>query len=99
MVCTFGLCAIPDIDAALNEMARVLRPGGRLILVDHVASSSRVARGIQRALEAVTVPMASEHFLRCPLTKVTERAFTIERAERFKLGIVERLVARWQGKK
>ena len=36
IVCTFGLCAIPDIDAALDEMARVLRPCGRLILVDHI---------------------------------------------------------------
>jgi len=94
VVCTFGLCAIPDIDLALDEMSRVLLPGGRLILVDHVASSSRVARGVQRALETVTVPMASEHFLRRPLTKVTQRAFTIERAERFKLGLIERIVAR-----
>ena len=94
VVCTFGLCAIPDIDLALDEMSRVLLPGGRLILVDHVASSSRVARGVQRALETVTVPMASEHFLRRPLTKVTQRAFTIERADRFKLGLMERIVAR-----
>lgn len=94
VVCTFGLCAIPDINAALDEMARVLRPGGTLILVDHVASSSRIARGIQRAAEVVTVPMASEHFLRRPLTNLKQRPFTIERAERFKLGLVERIVAR-----
>lgn len=94
VVCTFGLCAIPDSDAALDEMTRVLRPGGRLILVDHVASTSRIARGVQRALESVTVPMASEHFLRRPLIKVRQRPFTVERVERFKLGLVERLVAR-----
>ena len=94
VACTFGLCAIPDIDRALDEMTRVLRPGGRLILVDHVASSSRLARAVQRALEIVTVPMASEHFLRRPITKVTQRAFTIERAERFKLGLIERVAAR-----
>jgi ubiquinone/menaquinone biosynthesis C-methylase UbiE len=94
VVCTFGLCAIPDIDAALDEMTQVLRPGGKLILVDHVASSSRVVRGLLRALEVITVPLASEHFLRRPLIKVRQRAFTIERAERFKLGLVERIVAR-----
>jgi ubiquinone/menaquinone biosynthesis C-methylase UbiE len=94
VVCTFGLCAIPNIDTALDEMTRVLRPGGKLILVDHVASSSRIARGIQRAIEVITVPMASEHFLRRPLTHVKRRPFTIERAERFKLGLVERIVAR-----
>ncbi len=94
VVCTFGLCAIPDIDAALDEMTRVLRSDGKLILVDHVASSSRIARGVQRAFEVITVPMASEHFLRRPLTKVLDRPFVIERSERFKLGLIERIVAR-----
>ena len=45
VVCTFGLCAIPDHTKAIAEMTRVLRSGGRLILVDHIASTSRVARG------------------------------------------------------
>jgi ubiquinone/menaquinone biosynthesis C-methylase UbiE len=94
VVCTFGLCAIPNIDTALDEMTRVLRPGGKLILVDHVASSSRIARGIQHAVEVITVPMASEHFLRRPLNNVKQLPFEIERAERFKLGLVERIVAR-----
>jgi ubiquinone/menaquinone biosynthesis C-methylase UbiE len=94
VVCTFGLCAIPNINTALGEMTRVLRPAGKLILVDHVASSSRIARGIQRALEVITVPMASEHFLRRPLNNVKQLPFRIERAERFKLGLVERIVAR-----
>jgi ubiquinone/menaquinone biosynthesis C-methylase UbiE len=94
VVCTFGLCAIPDIDTALDEMGRVLKPGGKLILVDHIESSSRIARGVQRALEVFTVPMASEHFLRRPLTKVQQRQFIIERSERFKLGLIERVVAR-----
>jgi ubiquinone/menaquinone biosynthesis C-methylase UbiE len=93
VVCTFGLCAIPDIDTALDEMTRMLRPGGKLILVDHVASSSRVARGVQRALEVVTIPVGGEHFLHRPLLKVRQRPFSVERAERFKLGIVERVVA------
>jgi ubiquinone/menaquinone biosynthesis C-methylase UbiE len=97
VVCTFGLCAIPDIDAALDEMTRVLTSGGKLILVDHVASSSRIARAVQRAAEVITVPMASEHFLRRPRTHVEQRSFTIERAERFKLGLVERLVAQKRG--
>lgn len=94
VVCTFGLCAIADIDAALDEMTRVLKGGGKLILVDHVASSSRLTRVIQRAVELISVPTANEHFLRRPLTKVRQRDFVVERAERFKLGFVERVVAR-----
>lgn len=62
VVCTFGLCAIPDSDTAIAEMRRVLRPAGQLILVDHVASTSRLARGVQRALEIFTVPTAGNTF-------------------------------------
>jgi ubiquinone/menaquinone biosynthesis C-methylase UbiE len=93
VVCTFGLCAIPDLDAAVDEMIRVLRPDGRLILVDHVASTSRIARGVQRLVELITVPLASEHFLRRPLHQVQARGLEIEQQQRFKLGLVERLVA------
>ncbi|RSN21512.1 SAM-dependent methyltransferase [Amycolatopsis sp. WAC 01416] len=94
VVCTLGLCAIPDDGKALREMARVLRPGGRLILLDHIASSSRAVRGLQWLAERVTVPMAGEHFLRRPLDKIGGLGLAVERRERFKLGLVERLVAR-----
>jgi ubiquinone/menaquinone biosynthesis C-methylase UbiE len=94
VVCTFGLCTIPDHTKAIAEMARVLRPGGRLILVDHIESSSRMARGVQRALEVVTVPLGGEHFRRRPLNDVRAAGFDVEQVQRFKLGLVERLVAR-----
>ncbi len=94
VVCTFGLCAIPDTDAAISQMRRVLRPEGRLILVDHIESSSRAARVVQRLLETLTVPLAGEHFLRRPLTKVQAAGFDVEQVQRFRLGLVERLVAR-----
>jgi len=94
VVCTFGLCAIPDHTKAIAEMTRVLRPGGRLILVDHIESTSRVARAVQRALEIFTVPLGGEHFLRRPLNQVRAGGFDIEQVQRFKLGLVERLVAR-----
>ncbi|WP_116052079.1 class I SAM-dependent methyltransferase [Amycolatopsis palatopharyngis] len=94
VVCTLGLCAIPDLDAAVNEMHRVLRPDGRLILVDHVESSSPLARVVQRGLEVVTVPLAGEHFLRRPRNHLDSAGFVIEDVQRFKIGLVERLIAR-----
>lgn len=94
VVCTFGLCAIPDPATAVAEMARVLRPGGRLILVDHVASSAWLVRGMQWLVELASVPLAGEHFRRRPLKLVEALGLRVERRERFKLGLVERLVAR-----
>jgi len=38
VVCTLALSSIPDPAAAINEMYRVLRLGGQLLVVGHVAS-------------------------------------------------------------
>ncbi|MCG8927253.1 class I SAM-dependent methyltransferase [Lentzea sp. CC55] len=94
VVCTLGLCAIPDHETAVGEMVRVLRPGGSLILLDHVAATSRFVRAVQWLLERITVPMAGEHFLRRPLHLVQAHGLVVEQRQRFKLGVVERLVAR-----
>ncbi|WP_133906008.1 class I SAM-dependent methyltransferase [Actinophytocola oryzae] len=94
VVCTFGLCAIPDPDRAVGEMVRVLRPDGRLILVDHVAGTSWPVRTLQWLLERVTVPLQGEHFLRRPFLRVQALGLHVEQRERFARGVVERLVAR-----
>ncbi|NUW40862.1 class I SAM-dependent methyltransferase [Nonomuraea rhodomycinica] len=94
VVCTFALCAIPDESRALAEMDRVLRPGGLLLLADHVASSSWPVRALQAAADLVSVPLQGEHFRRRPLPQVTALGYTVERHDRFKLGMIERFTAR-----
>jgi len=94
VVCTYSLCAIPDEQRAVTEMVRVLRPGGNLLLADHVASSARSVRVAQRLLELVTVPHGGEHYLRRPFHTVQAAGLAIDAHDRFKLGIVERLAAR-----
>jgi len=94
VVCTLSLCAIPDDRQAVAEMIRVLRPGGRLLLLDHIVSSAWHARAVQRLLELVTVPYGGEHFRRRPLAHVQAAGLEIEQRDRLKLGIVERIAAR-----
>jgi ubiquinone/menaquinone biosynthesis C-methylase UbiE len=94
ILCTFALCGISSEQAALAEMARVLRPGGLLLLADHVESSAWPVRVLQVLVDAVTVPLNGEHYRRRPLRGVRAMGFTVERHERFKLGLIERLAAR-----
>jgi ubiquinone/menaquinone biosynthesis C-methylase UbiE len=94
VVCTFSLCAIPDDKKAVEEMARVLRPGGLLLLADHVEAAPRLVRAAQRLIEVVTIPLAGEHYRRRPIRHVQALGYPIEARDRFKAGIVERLAAR-----
>lgn len=40
VVCTLGLCTIPDPTRALSEVRRVLKPSGRYFFVEHVRSQT-----------------------------------------------------------
>lgn len=93
VVCTLSLCGIPDERRAIAEMKRVLRPGGQLVLLDHVAGSPGWVRAIQWLLERATIPLGGEHLRRRPLLSVRAAGFVVELSQRSKLGIVERLVA------
>jgi ubiquinone/menaquinone biosynthesis C-methylase UbiE len=94
VVCTFSLCAIPDEHRAIREMKRVLRPGGRLLLADHIGSRLWPLWAAQWLLERMTIPLQGEHFLRRPLEVVQAEGFEVLEQERFGTGIVERIAAR-----
>jgi ubiquinone/menaquinone biosynthesis C-methylase UbiE len=48
VVATFVFCSVADPAAALAEVRRVLRPAGRLVLIEHVRGEGRVARWQER---------------------------------------------------
>jgi ubiquinone/menaquinone biosynthesis C-methylase UbiE len=98
VVCTLGLCTIPDDRAATSEAKRVLRSGGRLILLEHVRSPVVPVRLVQRLIEPVTVRLEGDHVLRDPLDYLEAVGFECQHVQRLKWGIVERVVARKPGR-
>ena len=98
MLATLVLCSVPDERRAIAEAARVLRPGGRLVLVEHVRSPRLAVRLVQRALDPLMVRFEHDHLLRDPVDVLASAGFAVEMCERAKWGIVERLVAQKKSK-
>jgi ubiquinone/menaquinone biosynthesis C-methylase UbiE len=73
-VSTWTLCTISDVEAALSEIRRVLRPGGRFHFVEHGhAPEASVARW-QRRIEPVWKRIAGGCHLSRPIGELIERA-------------------------
>jgi ubiquinone/menaquinone biosynthesis C-methylase UbiE len=81
---TFTLCTIPDVDAALGEIRRVLKPGGSLHFLEHGLAPDEPVRRWQHRIE----PMQKRAFGGCHLTRpvaelLTKAGFTITQLDVF----------------
>jgi len=81
VVATLVLCSVTDLDRSIAEIRRVLRPGGKLVYLEHVAAEDRPDRYVwQRRVEPFWKRIAGN----CHLTRRTGAAirsggFEIER--------------------
>jgi ubiquinone/menaquinone biosynthesis C-methylase UbiE len=94
VLCTYSLCNIPDLDRSISEMFRVLKPGGRLVLVDHIRSSWLPVYLLQKVIELASLRIDGDYMTRRPSDRLSRHGFSIDEQERFRFGgIVERLSA------
>ena len=79
---TYTLCTIPDVARALAGMKRVLKPGGRLVFLEHGAAPDAGVRQWQDRLNPLWGKLGGGcHLNRDPLALIRTAGFDIERSE------------------
>jgi ubiquinone/menaquinone biosynthesis C-methylase UbiE len=74
VVTTFTLCSVQNPGAALSEAKRVLKPGGRLLFVEHGLAPDTAATTWQRRIEPAWKHIAGGCHLTRPVTSAISAA-------------------------
>lgn len=86
VVCTFTLCSIPDVDAAVSEMRRILRTGGRMFFIEHGLSDEPRIQKWQHKLNPLNKIVGDGCNLnRIPSTTISNSGLRMERLDTFYL--------------
>jgi ubiquinone/menaquinone biosynthesis C-methylase UbiE len=82
VVTTWTMCSVPAIEQALGEMRRVLKPGGRLLFVEHGRAPQARVRWWQDYLDPAWKRIAGGCHLNRPIAAlVADAGFDVERLE------------------
>lgn len=86
VVAALVLCSVADQSRALDEIARVLRPGGRLRFFEHVVAQRPAHRRLQRALDATVWPRLAGgcHTGRDTVAALRRAGLSVTSLERFR---------------
>jgi SAM-dependent methyltransferase len=93
VVSTWTLCTIPNVLAALREIGRVLKPGGRFVFLEHGRSNAPAVARWQDRLNPLQQRIGAGCNMNRPIDRlITEAGLTLGQLERFQMPGMPRLV-------
>ena len=81
VVSTLVLCGVDDQQRALRQISRVLRPGGRLLFIEHVRSDDPKLARLQDRINWLNHFLVGCDCNRQTLAAIEEQGFTVSRIE------------------
>lgn len=86
VVSTMTLCSVPQLSESLRELLRVVRPGGRLLFLEHGQSPDRSVRRWQNGLTPVWKHLGDGCHLNRPMVQMIQaQGWTVSALENFYL--------------
>ena len=97
VVSSFVFCTVPDPERGMEEIRRVLKPGGRALFLEHTRSDSKLVNYLFLwPMKLILKPLLDDDPLR-ETHKLVRKYFEVEHEESHYRGIVRLLVARKKG--
>lgn len=88
VVCTLVLCTVPEPEKALSNFMKWLKPGGKLLILEHILSHHRTAAKLQNMINPAWEKFAEACQLNRPTDRlIKESGFILIREKYFWLGM------------